>query len=502
MGYDVRASDEVCMSPAGREDSSPLTTAVPTWWTVACVCIVLVPFLVTLHAIQTRLHPSEYPDSFAYVWREPFNLGFLTNRSLTQRVLFWLVGNHFRNIARLQLAFFAASALALFWLLSPATRVGRALVAVLVAVLFSSYTLSVAAVAIVAEPIHVALLLVFPVLLFLGQGRAWRRVTLGVGVLFLFSKNTAPFFVLFLLAGHGLLRRWGGPRAQGGRGRAALAVGAVAVLVLMRGFDTSVHTNLANNILGRMLVDEAAVQRLLSRHGMPPGDYVTACRGGHVLTPCFDGEVLHDWHPEHLHYRLKQDRWGFAKWVAERGAGAYARYLLWERPADTWREVWSALEASLADGTVAFMTGYLDELPAPPDRSNLRRLAGEDEARRVGFLGFDPAALTVRALGRVGLGSPVRWGVLLLMALALFRWRPSPLLGLGITLTVSAVALFALAWLGDAMEIARHVFPALLVLGLGGLILLTSMAATAWKVFSRKGGKGEGSQHGPGTSAW
>jgi hypothetical protein len=447
------------------------------WWTVACICIVLVPFLATLYAIQTQLQPTEYDDSFAYVWRGPINLGFFTNRSLTQRVLFWLCGNHLRNIARLHLAGFAASALVLFWLLAPATRAGRALVALLIAGVFSSYSLSLGAVAIVAEPLHVALLLTFPVLLFLGRGRVGRLATLGVGLLFLFSKNTAPFMVLFLLAGHGLLSRRGLPTGAG-RERAALAV---AALVLLRGFDTSVHTNLVNNILGRMLVDEAAVERLLARDGMPPGDYITACRGGNVLTPCFEGQHLHEVHPEYLNYRLRQDRWGFAKWVAERGAGAYARYLLWDRPAATWREVWGALDASLADGTVAFMSEYLDLYPAPPARSNLQRFAGEDAARRVGFLGYDPAALLTRALGWMGMGSPVGLGPWLLVALALFRWRPSPQLGLGITLTVSAVAWFALAYVGDAIEIHRHVYPSLLALLLGGMVLLASISTTVWR---------------------
>ncbi len=465
-------------------DSGPATSAptrvVPVWWTVACVCIVLVPFFVTLHAIQTRLVPSEYDDSFAYVWRGPFNLGFLTNRSLTQRVLFWLCGNHLRNIARLHLVGFAASALVLFWHLAPATRVGRLLVALLVAAVFSSYGLSMGAVAIVAEPIHIALMLTFPVLLFLGRSRASHVAMLVVGLLFLFSKNTAPFLVLCLLGGHWLLSRWGLP-AQAGKARAVLAMTAVAAIVLLRGFDTSVHTNLANNILGRVLVDEAAVQRLLTRDGMPPGDYVTACRGGHVLTPCFDGDNLHDWHPEYLLYRLKQDRWGFAKWVAERGAGAYARYLLWDRPAGTWREVWGSLGASLQDGTMHFASEYLDLFPQRPDRSNLQRLAGDDPARRVGFFGYDPAALLGRALGWMGLGSPVGLGLFLLVALALFRWRPSPLLGLGIILTVSSTALFAMAYLGDAMEVARHVYPALLVLTFGGTLLLAGMSATVWK---------------------
>jgi hypothetical protein len=471
---------ETFMATRGKEHSTPPTArAVPLWWTVACVCIVLLPFLATLYAIQTRLQPTEYDDSFAYVWRGPINLGFFTNRSLTQRVLFWLCDNHLRDIARLHLAGFAASALVLFWLLAPATKLGRSLVALLVAAVFSSYSLSVGAVAIVAEPLHVALLLTFPVLLFLGRGRAGRLAMLGVGLLFLFSKNTAPFVVLFLLAGHGLLSRWGLP-THAGRERAALAVAAVAALVLLRGFDTSVHTNLANNILGRMLVDEAAVERLLARDGMPPGDYVTACRGGNVLTPCFEGQQIHDWHPEHLNYRLRQDRWGFAKWVAERGGGAYARYLIWDRPAATWSEVWGALDASLADGTVAFMTGYLDLYPASPARSNLQRLAGENAARRVGFLGFDPAALLTRALGAMGMGTPVGLGLWLLAALALFHWRPSPLLGLGITLTLGAVALFALAYVGDAIEVQRHVYPALLALLLGAMVLLAGIFTTLW----------------------
>lgn len=467
----------------GQPSASPPVRAVPAWWTAACVLLLLVPFLATWYAIQTRLRPVEYDDSFAYVWRGDINLGFFVNRSLTQRVVFWLCGNHLRSIARLQLVCLAASAGVLFWLLAPATRWGRALVALGLAAAFSSYSLSVGVVAIVAEPLHVALLLTFPVLLFLGRGRAGDVATLAVGLLFLFSKNTAPFMVLFLLAGHEVLSRRGLPR-RAGAVRVSLALAAVAALVLLRGLDTSVHTNVANNVLGRMLVDEGAVKRLLERDGMPPGDYVTTCRGKDVLTPCFDGLSIHTWHPEYLLYRLKQDKWGFSKWAAERGARAYARYLLWDRPAETWREVWSALDASLSNGTVAFMTGYLDVYPAPPGRSNLQRFAGDDARRRVGFFGHDPAERLGRALGWMGLGTPVGLGIVLAAALALFARRPSPLLGLGVTLTASAVALFAVAYLGDTLEIARHVYPSLLALLLGESVLIAGVLSSAWE--SRK----------------
>jgi membrane protein DedA with SNARE-associated domain len=52
---------------------------------------------------------------------------------------------------------------------------------------------------------------------------------------------------------------------------------------------------------------------------------------------------------------------------------------------------------------------------------------------------------------------------------------------MGITLTVSAVALFALAYLGDSLEIPRHVYPSLLARVLGGLVLLAGVSATVWK---------------------
>lgn len=467
-----------CMPPTPAPSTFPSHRPVPLWWTVACLCMVLVPFVLTLHAIQTQLRPSEYDDSFAYVWRGPFNTGFLTNRSLTQRVLFWLCGNHLRNIARLQLAALAGCALTLFWLLAPRTRAGRALVALALALFFSSYGLSVGSVNITAEPIHLAFLLVLPALLFLGRGRAGSWATLGVGLLFIFSKNTAPFLLLLLLLLRVLLSAWGRLRMPSWRVYAVLTVAAVAAVGLLRAFDTSVHTNLANNVLGRMLTDPTTVQRLLTRDGLPPGDYVTACAGGVVLTPCFDGETLHDWHPEELNYRLRQDRWGFARWVATRGGGAYARYLLWDRPGETWREVWGALDTSLAHGSVAFTTGHLGLRPEPPDRSNLERLAAAHPARRVGFLGFDPAVLLGRALRSLGLGSPLGVSLLVLAGVALLRWRPSPLLALGVAQTVGAVGLFALAYVGDAMEVERHTFPALYLLCLGIPVLLASLGAT------------------------
>lgn len=469
---------DVPMPTTPTSRSFPSHRPVPLWWTVACLCVVLVPFALTLHAIQTQLRPSEYDDSFAYVWRGPFNAGFLTNRSLTQRVLFWLCGNHLRNIARLQLAGLAGCALTLFWLLAPPTRAGRALVALALALFFSSYGLSVGSVTITAEPLHLALLLVLPALLFLGRGRAGSWATLGVGLLFAFSKNTAPFLLLLLLLLRALLSAWGRLRVPSWHVHAVLAVAALSAVGFIRAFDTSIHTNLANNVLGRMLTDPATVQRLLTRDGLPPGDYVTACAGGHVLTPCFEGGTLHDWHPEELNYRLRQDRWGFARWVATRGGGAYARFLLWDRPGETWREIWSALDTSLERGTVAFTTEHLGLRPEPPDRSNLERLAAASPARSVGFLGFDPAMLLGRALRRLGLGSPLGVTLLVLAGLALLRWRPSPLLALGVAQTVGAVGLFALAYVGDALEVERHIFPALYLLCLGAPVLLASLGAT------------------------
>jgi hypothetical protein len=54
------------MPLSGREPSpTPSARPLPVWWTVACVCIVLAPFLATPYAIQTRLQPTEYDDSFA-----------------------------------------------------------------------------------------------------------------------------------------------------------------------------------------------------------------------------------------------------------------------------------------------------------------------------------------------------------------------------------------------------------------------------------------------------
>ncbi|RKH03992.1 hypothetical protein D7X74_35710, partial [Corallococcus sp. CA047B] len=290
---------------------------------------------------------------------------------------------------------------------------------------------------------------------------------LAVGVLFVFSKNTAPFVLLLLLTLHPLLRAWGrlpqGPRWV----TPSLAVVALGALAFTRLFDTSIHTNLANNVMGRMLTDPAAVERLLTRDGMPPGDYVQACAGGHVITPCFDGGTLHDWHPEELNYRLRPDRWGFTRWVATRGGGAYARFLVLDRPGATWREVWSALDTGLRDGTVTFMTAYLSFRPEAPERSNLERLAARHEAWRVGPLGVDPAKAFTEAIARVGLGTPLGMGLWVLAGLLVLRWRPSATLALGIAQTVTGVGLFALAYVGDAIEVERHVFPALYLLALG-----------------------------------
>jgi hypothetical protein len=434
--------------------------------------IIVTPFVYYAWFVAHHLIPLIFPDAFAYLWEPPLNLYFLTGRSLTQRLLFSATGSVPAVIEFLQLAGFLATALWLYFLFSLRRNAYTTLaIAVAISFAFSSYTLNLAAVIIGPEPLFVCLLLAFPPTLFLSRGWWAPWATLLVGVAFLFSKSVAPFMVVVFLGLHVLLGR---SVLRERRAQAVfcllLTLSAVSVLVTNR-FDTALHVNLVNNAYGRLFASDETVAYLSAKYHMPTGPFVADCRGQWVLVPCLGTQILAV-DEETRNYVIRDDAHGFAAWVRAHGKSAYLDYLFLYDPSKTVREFRHAFHVGARPEVVRFMTEYLGTPIETNEPNNLKTISATGAGRNVGFLGFDSLALVFRALSSLGYSYAEVVLVYIFLGWAI-HWRVggNRLMALAIALQSSALALFFLSFFGDAMEVRRHTFPAIIILTLGGAMM-------------------------------
>jgi len=456
------------------EQRSPPVTRSGGWEfaRVAALAILLLPFAYYAFVLATRLVPSHYPDTFAYIWRGKLNWHFLSGRSLTQRLLFSLSNRSNPGIGAIQLVFLLGTELGLYGLLRSRRALPDLLLAGAIAFVFSSYSLNVCAAEICAEVVFVALMLLFPVVLM----RSRRPLAVvGVGALYVFSKNSAPYCAMLLVACAAALRH---PRpVRIGRAWIAVCVLAVASIAIMRSFDTSVQLNVVDNACTRIFSRPEVARLFHERYGMPVGPFVTACAAGNVTTPCFDGESLLTTDTAARNYVLREDRYGFVRWARSRGMRAYVSYLFFDDPLWTAREFSRAFEAHFADGTVEFLVTYLDVFPSGPLRSNLARLAGGSAARRRGFFGFDPLAAIRTGVGALGFGSLLGLASWVIAALALHLHRRSDGVTLALVLLGNALGQFFLGYFGAGMEWERHLAPAVIGYVLGAAVLVMAVVS-------------------------
>jgi hypothetical protein len=113
-----------------------------SWLSLLGPGIIALPSVYYLYVLNFSLKPIEYPDAVSYLWAGPWNLYYLTGRSLTQRAIYTLLDNHLQLIVNLQLTLLAATALIIYLLFQTQGPVTNLVVAVLVAFSFSSYSLS------------------------------------------------------------------------------------------------------------------------------------------------------------------------------------------------------------------------------------------------------------------------------------------------------------------------------------------------------------------------
>lgn len=461
---------------AAKKTSSTLKSALP-------FLIVCLPSAITCVLLWARLMPIEWPDSFAYLWRASFNIHYILGRSLTQRILFSACANNLNAITWLQAGVNLLLALVLYRKLRRPNLRFNLILAAGLALFLSSYTFTIGIAAICAEPLYTALLLMSPFILLAPEYRRPLPVFL-FGICFIFSRNAAPYLLIFMLLVHSVVC-WQWPGRKMALTYGALILIAVFDIALMARVDTSIHLNVVNNMCLRVFPFPERTAYFNKRYGMPTGPFVNAFSGRNVNTAGMDGQYIYGINWTNRAYEMKlKDSYGFSAWVECRGQKSYLDFMLLRNPVATAREFQSYFKRHLNNPN-AFGSILARHSPTEK-RSNIDRAAGGRAWQRSGLLGFDPFALTGSILSAVGLGNLfIVVALTLAGVIAMHVTGHKALMGLACTTILSSLVLFSLSVFGDGMEIERHLYPALL-LYIAGFFLFALAAAEMAHIFVDK----------------
>jgi hypothetical protein len=444
--------------------------------------LIVAPFVAYGVFIARVIHPLEYPDSFAYLWRQAFSVHYLTGRSLTQRAVFTLAGNRPAIIVAVQLIFYLGTALLLYLCLcKDHAPIRNAVLGVLFGLVFSSYTLNISAVIVNAEPIFVALVICLHCLIALYWGRHRRTLFLVLGAAYILSKNVAPYvYILFVLVW--LVTLIKSVKSVYVIPHTVLLALALVRIVTTRMYDTSIHVNLVNNVYKQVFVDQEITAHFYKRYGMPVGPFVQQCKGKWVEDPCFGYDISRV-DPETRNYVLVRDEYGFTEWIVLEGQRSYLRFLFAENGIRTWTHYRDMIRW-VSPQSARFMIDYLGAAIPQNVPNNLAQIRQRSPGRDRGFLGFDPLASLYALLLWFGFGLPelvlcyAALGMGLLLGVSYSRY-----LSLGVSALVSSLGMYFVTIYGDAAEVVRHTFPAWILLLVGGIfywIGLFDVGHTIW----------------------
>lgn len=437
--------------------------------------LIIAPFVYYYWFMLKEMHPVEYPDSFAYLWRQAFNVHYLLGRSLTQRVLFTLSMNSPQIISVVQLLFYFLIAVLIYIFLSVEKNViFNVPIAGLISFIFSSYTLNVSAVVINSEPIFLGLVILFPCLVVLYRGPYRQIFILLFGVAFVLSKNVAPHMLFLIISTwaitstkiKGVLRNYS---------FIFLVLIATLRMILTSLYDTSIHVNVLNNLYRRVFIDEEITSHFQKNYGMPVGPFVQQCKGEWVGIPCFGYHLL-TINPQTRNYVLLEDGYGLTNWIRSKGQRSYAKFLIIDNGLKTWRDFGGFFHRLSTGNNMRFMVDYIGADIPENEPNNLDQIRARAWGQERGFWGFD--SLSILHVWFVKLGF-ARVEIILLYALfglaLLHGMRYSRYLSMGVSMLVCSLGLCFLNFYGDAMEIIRHAFPALVLLVLGGIFYIAGI---------------------------
>ena len=466
---------------------------------VVNLTVLTAPFLFYGWFIHRNLIPVEYPDSYAYLWRQPFNFYFLTGRSLTQRILFSLCFTRSDIIPYVQLLFYFSAALIMYKFLSHSrSLLSQFFISIIVALIFSSYTLNLSSLVIGPEPIFISMLITFPLVLFSPHDKYSNIAVTATGVFFIFSKNVAPYACISLLFFRMVTSKNYEIKRTLISTTLLLLISTVSILVTMK-YDTSIHINVVNIIYREVFPYPEKVSYFNKKYEMPVGSLVEQCKGKWIGEPCsgmhffwVDPKTRNLTLMEELPDILRQSgityqQWvylskvlenskGFIRWVKTRGQRAWLHYLLFVSPERTY-SIFKQKFLFIAEGrAIRFMTEYLGKEIPTNNPNNLVSIVGPNPKKEIGFGGFDSLTIILNILLKLGFGYVemiflyIIGGIILVHSVNF-----SSYLSYGTSMLASSLILFFVCYFGDAIEIRRHVFPALIMLVFSGGIYLFSL---------------------------
>lgn len=448
--------------------------------------IILLPFTYYFFLINNRLFPVEYPDAFSYLWRQKLTTHFFLGRSLTQRIIYTLCLNNPVIISNIQLSLYALSSLILYHLFKRKSRNYNIALMLIIIAIFSSYIFNVSAVIINSEPIFLSLLILFPSILFLWTDKYRARLIILFGILYILSKNVAPYIMLLLLFLHFVFKKTCSKKMT--VVYIALILLSFIRLLTTHLYDTSIHINVANNIFVRVFESSKATQFFHEKYGMPIGPFVKECRGSNVNKYCIDDSPVFIINLDTRNLELIDDKYGLVKWIKLKGQQSYMRYILFDSGKDTYDNYNKAFKFFYKKETILFTYNYMDYNPEKKQISNKLLLNKTEEFR--GFFGFEPLAVLSYLLGLLGFNYTIMVHSYIITGIFIVYLSPyKSYMALAVTLLLSALALFFLSFFGDGMEFTRHVFPAYVLLSFGGLLFVFSALEITVQLYSTQSAK-------------
>ncbi len=451
---------------------------------IACLLVIILPFLYYLYLVQTTLWPFVGHDSFSYLWDLPISTDFFTNRSLTQRSIFFLLGNKPHLIAVLQTTLFCATALIVFSVFRTGAKWRNLTLALIIAFCFSSYTISVFGIAICSEPVYLALFLSFSLLYcYTYNAEHNARVTLLVlclGVAFIFSKNIAPFTTLILVCSSFLLRK--SDRFRTVLNLIFISLSLLSIFVTQH-YDSSVNINIANNLYIRVFPYPERVELFSKRFNMPVGDFIKTCAGGNVNTPCINGRAIYTVDQKRKNYRLERFRHPLIRWIKRHGSRSMTSYFLFYGVKDTYKEFSLSFAELFSSWGFGYGLKYMDFYKhTTTGRSNLDILATINPNSDFGFWGIEPLDIIRLPLLQLGWGSLS--GVFFYLVLGILigkgfvlNDKQNVLILSSVCLTITSLASIFLGLFGDGMDPERHSYISLLVFIVAASVLSLSLAS-------------------------
>ena len=447
--------------------------------------IIISPFLFYYWFIKTKLFSIEFPDAYAYLWRQPFNFSYLTGRSLFQRIVYTVCGNDPDIIASVQLLFFLATALILYFLLRNIPVKNKVLynlfLSVFITFVFSSYTLNISAVGVSPEPIFLCLLLIFPAVLFQWPEKYRGTALLAGGIPLILSKNVAPYFVMLLLILYFLTNLKSKPKLKWFY--LLLAALSISSHLIIHTFDHSVHINAANNIFKRVFPDPVKTRRFHEKYGMPVGPFVKKAAGRNVNIFLFDNRRIYDINEKTRSFELVPDKYGFTDWIEKKGMNAYLRFILLDDFKSTYVQFRKAFNRLFHGNAIRYNINFLLYV-MQSGKDLLKKLSGGNPKRAVGFIGFDSLEWIRNILSKLGFGVVELVLVFIVIGFVLLMMLPfHSLLKLSVGMLASSLPLFFISYFGDAMELPRHVYPAFVLLIFAGVLFIFSLFHIAINVY-------------------